>query len=251
MILVTPTYNRFDECIHMIESAYAGTVTPSAVIIVDNSNGKFLAHLRQHKVRVSEHTDLRVYVAPTNYGCSRAWNYGIRSAYSIDPTQHVIVSNDDITFHKDTLELFERAIVENPNELIYVCGGIEAPNAFSLFATRLDKMENTIGMFDEFFLYPYAEDGDYARRMMLAGLKLYRIPNAKADHIGSATIQAYGEDEMLHHHIRFQRNTMYFEMKWGCDHNNWMSQEGFKAPFDNDPQLEEIVKATVRNVYGE
>ena len=249
MILASPTYKRFEECVDMIISAYSGTVTPEHTIIYDNSVGGFINYLRANKVEIPE---IEIIIPPKNDGCAISWNKMIKRAYELNPNTHVIVSNDDIGFEKDTIELFERAILENPNELMYVCGGIASPNAFSLFATRYDKMQESVGMFDEMFLYPYLEDGDYARRMMLAGLKLYRIPSASANHIGSATIQAYDEEEMLKHHIKFSRNVMYFEMKWGiADHNNWMSQDGFIEAFQGDKQYQEIVYSTIRNVYGE
>jgi GT2 family glycosyltransferase len=247
VILTSPTYNRFDECVSMIKSAYAGTIKPEHTIIYDNSCGKFIQHL-QNDVTIPS---IEIVVPQKNHGCAIAWNNMIKRAHEINPSAHVIVSNDDITFYDTTLQAFEEAIHEHPEELVYAAGGMKAPNAFSLFATRYDKMQDSIGMFDEMFLYPYCEDGDYARRMMLSGRKIFRVVNADADHIGSATIAAYTHDETLMHHVRFSRNAMYFEMKWGVDHNNIYSTEGYTKPFDNDPQIEEIVKSTIQQLYGE
>lgn len=249
-ILVCPTYNRFADCVTMIQSAYSGTVQPTHTIIYDNSVGGFIQYLRQNTIELP--AEIQIIIPPSNFGCARSWNHMIKTAYGRSQEEHVLVSNDDITFENKTVALFEQAILDNPNEVVYVCGGIDSPNAFSLYATRLDKLESTVGLFDEFFLYPYCEDGDMARRLMLAGLKLFRVEGASADHIGSATIKAYDYDETMKHHVRFSRNAEYFNMKWGLtDHNYWMSQEGFIKPFDGDIQYKEIVLSTIKNMYGE
>jgi GT2 family glycosyltransferase len=250
MLLCVPTYKRFKECIDLIRSAHISTVRPTKIIVTDNSQGQFLHYIRSNRIDVGD-IPLLIDVAPSNLGCARAWNRMITNAYQMNPEEHVLISNDDIQLEENTIALFEGAIKEHPEEIIYCTGGMKAPNAFSLFATRWDKLYDSVGLFDEMFLYPYLEDSDMARRLLLAGKELYRVPEATAQHIGSATIAAYDEQEMLQHHVRFNRNVEYMNMKWGIiDHNKWMT-DGFTEAFDGDEGYRDVVYSTIKNLYGE
>jgi GT2 family glycosyltransferase len=251
MFLTIPTYKKFDLCVQAIESALAGELPPSHILIIDNSgDGSFLHYCDQNGIKLS--TDVTVLESNINLGCARAWNLALKNCYLNDASQFVIVANDDIVFHPDTIRLFDEYIKSDPNRIIYCAGGIAAPNAFSLFATRFDRLELTVGLFDEMFKYPYCEDGDMARRIMLYGDELARVPDATVDHVGSATIAAYDEAEMWQHHARFKRNAIYFSTKWGIpDHNDIYSQDGYKIPFNGDEDEEKMLLAYIRAEYGE
>jgi len=245
-----------EACVEAIKSAQNGELKPEHILIIDNSgDGSFLHYCDQHGITLTP--DVTVLESNINLGCARAWNLALKNCYLNDPTQHVIVANDDIIFYPDTIRLFDEYIKANPDWILYCAGGIAAPNAFSLFATRYDRLEETVGLFDEMFRYPYCEDGDMARRIWIyygciLGKELARVPNASVDHVGSATIKAYDDTEMHQHHFRFKRNALYFSQKWGIpDHNNIYSLDGFKIPFNGDEDDEAMLLSYIRHEYGE
>jgi GT2 family glycosyltransferase len=188
--------------------------------------------------------------SPTNLGCARAWNAGLETVFTNSPESYVLVVNDDITLHPDCIELFDKATKERSDSIIFCAGGVDSPNAFSLFCTRYDKLKDSVGLFDEMFLYPYCEDGDMARRLMFYGQELDRVEGASADHIGSATLKAFNEQEQENHHIRFKRNAEYFKLKWGIDHNNIYSKDGYILPFDGSDAEEIMAKSYMTYAYG-
>lgn len=248
MYIVVPTLNRFKECYQMIKSAEAGTVKPKGVLVIDNScTFGFSSYMRENNLD----TELPISLinSPTNLGCARAWNRGLELIYQNDPSSWCLVVNDDIVFNPDCIELFQQAISER-NSPIFCAGGMDAPNAFSLFATRYDKLFNTVGLFDEMFLYPYCEDGDMARRLWLAGYELDRVAGASAEHIGSATLKAFDETQERLHHIRFKMNVDYFSLKWNIGHNDIYSEAGYKIPFNGDETEQIMAVSYIKNVYG-
>ena len=245
LVLCIPTLNRFDALEVCIKSAQEGTVKPIAVVVMDNSAGKLQLYLEDNNIRLENTLIIR---SPYNLGCSAAWNYMLKDVSSQLPDAYCVVSNDDITFHEDTLEKFSNAIDANPNELFYCAGGIASPNAFSLFVTRYDKLETTVGLFDQFFRYPYCEDGDMAIRVWQYGKDLFKVEGCNADHIGSATLAAFEPEELERHHIRFQRNAEYFYLKWGIDHNSIHKSWKDAKAFEHLP--EELVQNYIVGKYG-
>ena len=251
MYIVVPTYNRFEECFKMIKSAENSTLKPKGVIVIDNSTYYgFTAYMREHKLD----TELPIALmnSPTNLGCSRAWNAGIEIVHREDPTEWCLVVNDDIEFHSDCIELFDTAIKERGNTSVIFCaGGMDAPNAFSLFATQYNRLIDTsVGLFDPLFIYPYCEDGDMARRLMLLGYELDRVEGASANHIGSATLKAFDDTESMQHHARFKVNADYFQLKWNIDHNHIYSEEGYTVPFNGDETEKIMAESYVKACYG-
>jgi GT2 family glycosyltransferase len=241
MILCIPTLNRFRELHSCVKSAYDGTVVPEGVIIFDNSGGRL-------ELDESIKDLCTVYRSPTNLGCAISWNFMLDVVQREHPNSHALVSNDDIHFSEHTIELFQKAIENEPEEIIYATGGIQEINAFSLFVTTYNKLNQTVGLFDEFFVYPYCEDTDMAVRLWKAGYTINKINGCTADHLGSATLKAYDEIETRQHHIRFQRNAEYFNAKWGISHTE--AHERWMNAIEADSQSLNVIKRYIVQKYG-
>ena len=247
MILVTPTYNRFQECIELIKSADQQSIKPTQIIVLDNSGeGRFSEYLKQQETITDIPID--VIVSNINLGCARGWNLLLQVAYECNPEEWVLVANDDIKLHPEAIEYFLKEVGKHKDP-IYCAGGIASPNAFSLFVTRYDILKDSVGLFDEMFLYPYCEDGDMYVRLKLAGFDLVRVSGVSADHIGSATLKAYSEVETELHHIRFKRNAEYFMLKWGIDHNSIHHGKPYAEPF-NGENGRLLTHSYIKNMYG-
>jgi GT2 family glycosyltransferase len=242
--LCIPTLNAFDNLIVCINSARSGSLVPDRIFVWDNSGGRLAQYL---DIRYPDFdlTNTLIVSSHTNMGCSKTWNTMIAAL----PDYLCIVSNDDIIFHIDTIQKLAEEAEQNPNHIVYCAGGIPSPNAFSLFATDARRME-IVGWFDEFFKYPYCEDGDMYRRIRLMGDDLVRVEGCGADHAGSQTLENYNNDERSQHHIRFQRNTEYFRLKWNVKDHNDLLGEGYTMQFNNDPIQQTLVESYIIAKYG-
>ena len=252
MILATNTYRKFDTCVELVKSAHKGDRKPDRTWVLDNSSGMFVRYLEDNNLNLE--TDLhntQVVIFPFNGGCAIAWNWLIKRALHENPDEYIVISNDDITLHTDTLSLFEKASIEHPGETVYVCGGIESPNAFSLYMVHPKTLIERVGLFDRQFKYPYCEDGDMQIRLWKAGLDLFRIPNCSVDHIGSATLKSFDQVETQQHHMRFLRNAQYLALKWGMyDHNN-LHETTYNEPFNGDEDEKALALSYLKSMFGE
>jgi GT2 family glycosyltransferase len=236
IVVCCPTYKKFDLCHNMITSAMNGTLAPTAFIILDNSCGGFSEYLEQNHIDYPDH--INIITAHRNEGCEPSWNIMLRIVEDKMPHALAIVVNDDIVFHADTIErLVSRALRDKivyGYEPIYVCGGLDAPNAFSLFLTHPATLFDKIGAFNENFYPAYFADNDMHWRMELLGYSLIRVEDCSASHgEGSATIKAYTPGEKALHHRQFQRNAHLYELMWGGE----PGKETYKFPFNGGNML--------------
>lgn len=248
LIFAVVTYKKFDLCFDLIQSVLDQETLPSAIFLYDNSGGGFSHYVNRKNKKLP--SLVRVFTNAENEGCARVWNSALRRAFFDSPEEHVLIANDDILFQNDVVGLFQEAITHHPDELVYC--PLLGVNAFSLFATRYKTLEGTVGLFDEHFRYPYFEDGDMARRIMLYGKSIQRVPDVLVSHVGSATLKSYTEEEKNFHHGRFSRNAYYMSQKWGLrDPDRWEDPDGYHTPFDEDETLEIITMTTLRNAFGQ
>lgn len=248
MYLIVPTYKKFDSCVTLIQSAYSQKIHPEATIVYDNSGGAFSYYLDKHDIKLPKTCSIKT--QEKNYGCARIWNKGLKDCFSLSEKEYVLVSNDDIVFKNDVIGRFEKTIEEQPENIIY-CPELGV-NAFSLFATRFDRLLNSVGLFDEHFQYPYYEDGDMARRIMLCGETLCRISDIDVDHIGSATLKSYSREEEDHHHCRFTANGYYMMRKWNlANPDRWDDPNGYATPFNSDYTIQIMAENTIHRMYHE
>lgn len=213
--LCIPTIRRFDLLQTTIKTAKAGSVVPDKIVIMDNSCGD-----------CPKFPGVDVIVPKENKGVAGSWNYFFNNF-----EDDIIISNDDVEFKTDTIELLIKASKENPDKgFIYPYTKADHDNTFSVFLLR-KSLWKLVGEFDEFFFPAYFEDNDYHYRMKLAGFpELYLAPGSEYIHAGSATLQSYNASELTHHYYRFSRNQDYFVKKWG----GMPGKETYTIPFNEE-----------------
>lgn len=213
--LCIPTIRRFDLLKTTISSAMAGTVKPDRILIMDNSSGD-----------CPKFPGTEVIVPTSNKGVAGSWNYFFEHA-----EDNIIISNDDVEFKSDTIELLIKAADENPEKaFIYPYTKADHDNTFSVFLLR-KKIWQEVGPFDEFFFPAYFEDNDYHYRMTMKGYpELYLAPGSEYLHVGSATLQTYTAQELNTHYYKFNRNQDYFVKKWG----GMPGKETYTKPFNEE-----------------
>lgn len=249
VVVVCPTFKKFDLCIGMIASAKAGNVAPDAFIILDNSAGGFNVYCQEQGVSLGD--NVVVVTTSENLGVACGWNYLLEQVRARIPYALCIVTNDDISFYEDTIEKLVCAAVNDAIDndcynLIYCCGAIEAPNAFSLFLTHPQTLFDAIGRFDSSISPAYHEDGDMHYRMKLAGYDLTRVEDCNADHgTGSATLKSFDADETTKHHRQFRRNQEYYERKWG----GLPGKETYLFPFNNEDIMQHMLDLHKRHGF--
>ena len=207
--LCIPTLRRFDTLTACIESALAGTRVPDHIYIVDNSGGNLMRYAEQYWTHIMH--PIHIVIGDKNLGVAGSWNFFLNEV----PGDVMIMSNDDVTFEKNTIEVLTRA-VEGGTLFAYpdaVNGDGNTLNAFSLYATS-HLLFSRIGNFDETFYPAYFEDNDYAHRMAKEGIPLTPVA-CRYNHVGSATMKAYTPTEMEQHHHAFRANEAYYIRKWG------------------------------------
>jgi GT2 family glycosyltransferase len=196
-----PSFNRFDLLVRCIDSALASRVAPDVIYVVDNSGHQYPAKWQdRYAGRVLVH------VAPSNYGVAKSWNILI----SIAPGEDIILSNDDIAFAPDTIQLL-LAEAER-NRRAGIVSAIEGQR-FALFWLNRTAYEE-VGPFDEQFYPAYFEDNDYHRRLTLAHWESPIAFSAVA-HETSATYKAKDQAAQSQHHQDFRRCRELYIRKWG------------------------------------
>lgn len=230
IVLGIPTLNRFDWLEKCIASAMAGTVVPDRIVVVDNSCGKCpcIGSDVDHPLLVNEsvnHTTLACgveYIVPAyNLGVAASWN---RIAQACNPSDRLIISNDDILFAPDTIERLLAKAESQP-----AAGTISAIDGqkFSLFYLNRRAYE-AVGPFDEAFYPGYFEDNDYVQRMAMANYQAISAVSS-VTHGGSQTRAAMDAQALARSHDQFRKNAVYFLAKWGNP-----PHEGalYEVPFD-------------------
>ncbi len=202
-----PTYKSFSECEQAVESAMRGSLAPSKIVIIDNSGDGSGAKALDHLTK--KYQNLHIWPQTYNTGVARAWN----NFHKTLAEDFIIIANDDIQVHHNTLQLLYEAAKQNEH-LPLIFGSGASGNAYSLFLLRKWGFEK-IGPFDENFSPAYYEDNDYDYRRRLLGLGSITVVDATYDHVGSSTMKKYNDMEMQQHHHNFRRCTNYYDSKWG------------------------------------
>lgn len=224
IILGFPTLQRYDLLVKAIASAESGLEVPMKYHIVDNGFSRkcdgyrgFRDYVKVSGLDVPWHK-VELVEAPKNWGVSGSWNTMIKQyALKYDEDNLLIISNDDIEYHSDTIRMFLDAVEENEHNkdyVVYHCDRFQN-SAFSLFSPA-PHMVDTIGWFDEKFYPAYFEDSDYNYRIHLAApYSVFNIEGCTFNHFQSGTFKSYNEKEMKRHHEQFEANRRYFVRKWG------------------------------------
>jgi GT2 family glycosyltransferase len=227
----------------MINSAQVGNVIPTGYIILDNSGGKFTEYCTENNVDLPD--TVTVIEADHNIGCEPGWNFMMRVLLNhIDRNALAVIVNDDILFHETSIETLVYAALSDfmqweQYQPIYCAGGIDAPNAFSLFLTHPETLFTTVGPFNSSFAPAYHADNDMYYRLRLLGYDLVRVADCTAEHgEGSATIKTYSEQEELTHHKRFQYGRDLYIRMWGGNPH----EETYKVMFNGEDIMRHMVE---------
>ena len=216
-----PTYKAFQACTEGIKAVNNGSLKPDQIIVIDNSgDGSGADYLYP---LVTHYTNVSVWPQTRNLGVAASWNMFMES---ID-MDYVIIANDDIAVHRDSVEKMIKAATSSEDSLFTSLG--LAGNAYSFFLLK-QKAYKHIGRFDEKFYPAYYEDNDFDYRRRLLGYHFHLIDNLQLSHVGSATMKHYSPAEMEQHHNNFRKNQNYYISKWG----GLPGQEIYKQPFDNE-----------------
>lgn len=202
-----PTYKAFDLCVRGIDAAMSGSVKPDQIIVIDNSgNGSGADYLyptyQKYKGAVT------IWPQTSNIGVAASWNLFLTTVAH----DYVIIANDDIAVHENTLKLF-LDVAETTEGALLTAEGMLG-NAYSLFLLKRE-IYKAIGPFDEAFKPAYFEDNDYDYRRRLLGYGFISVTGATCTHEVSSTLKRFTAEEMNNHHNTFNRNSNYYCAKWG------------------------------------
>lgn len=187
---------------------------------------------------------------------SEAWNFGFKEALKDGQCKYIFFPNNDVIFHKDTIDNLVFAIKNTKYAMVTGCNVAhdmsledmktdkhngswvfdtqpitnwreEGPDFSCPLITR-DTLEK-VGYFDENFIPAYFEDNDYHLRILKAGLNAKRISIAPYYHFGSMTIKSNPNLG-----ISSSRTERVFIEKWGAMPADCMDNKGYNTPY-NDP----------------
>lgn len=194
--LCVTTFVRQDLLGAMLLSAFAGTVKPDAVYLVDQANrldllGKPLVHV---PVKVTV-VDLR-----EKRGCEgSAINWYLRNV----PEERVI-AHEDVVFDTKSLELF----VSTPGDFL-------VDDQLGVITYR-DRCREAVGFYDvtispNYFTYV---DVDYEDRLALAGIHP-TVVSCGIQHLRNGTRKGLSGEKALEFHRRVGVARANYEAKWG------------------------------------
>lgn len=215
MILGVPTLNRYDLLGKLIASAEAGTLKPSAYLVVDNG-GRFNREapgMPGVAAALARGAEIWVLATGRNLGVAASWNAILDE---VGPAS-VAISNDDIELGQEALEALDRA--SRHHDFVIAEGGPNA-NGWCLF-TQSVRCTALVGPYDENFYPAYYEDSDYEQRLRLAGIVPHYEPTT-LHHYGWATMRVDTSGKIA---AGQQRCAEYFQRKWG-------GTPRFSKPFD-------------------
>ncbi len=225
-----PTLNRgHDRLQALLETALRddNDMQPSKIIIMDNGNqfpnatdiSDFEDKDPELLAILSAPEQVILVTAKLNLGVGASWNWFLNNV----PMEHgaMVISNDDITFHKETLRMLYEEIQKPEHNFVLPLG------VWAIFA-ETEKLHKEIGDFDENFYPAYFEDNDFHYRMKLKGYDITRIAEIPCGHQNSSTLEAFNEDQTEIHHLSFKKNRAYYHDKWG----GLPTHEMYTTPFN-------------------
>ena len=166
-----------------------------------------------------------------NIGCAGGWNLICKIAFEHLNLDKIIITQDDARISP---ELLISAYNECTDKEIL--GVIQPFFEFSTFViTR--SVWNTVGEFDENFIYVYCEDADYKQRCMLNNITVNSMYIANKMVNDSASV---ADDPSI---SRIDKNKQYLQLKWGNSiHPSPTARADFQPPYEfsspfNEPDI--------------
>lgn len=192
----------------------------SLYYLIDNGNQKYTPTFGCNRFATSK-----------NIGCAGGWNLICDIAFDYLDLDKIVITQDDA---KISPELIAQALEETNG--LSITGVIQPFFEFSTFVIT-KEVWNTVGRFDENFIYVYSEDADYKQRCLLNGVilnSLY-IPN-----IGTNDSASIKNNPSLN---KIEYNRQYLKYKWGESiHPNPAARLDGQPPFSNKTPFEGIAE---------
>ena len=215
------------------------TLGNSVYYLIDNGNQKYTPTF-----------GCNFFTTKRNIGCAGGWNLICKIAFDNMELDKIVITQDDA---KIKPELIYQALEETSG--LCITGVIQPFFEFSTFVITRDVW-NTVGQFDENFIYVYSEDADYKQRCMLSGVIINSLYVENRDVNESASIKNNPSID------RIQYNRDYLHFKWGDSiHPHPSARADSQPPFKNKTpfaQEQEYlpldflpVTSRIKNVYGD
>jgi hypothetical protein len=205
-------------------SAEVRTTTDLQFIIVDNGSQTIPESLTKYPI----------FQTSQNVGCAGGWNVISNIAFNVYGMDKIIIAQDDAMFNISMLnDIWEHSTDD------VIAGAYNRSFEFSLFG--LTKVFwNTVGMFDENFIYVTGEDDDYKHRAKLYNKKVISL-NYSADMNRSLTSRHITEVAKPANIY----NLEYIKSKWG-------SKYELTCPFGDTSMSPKdlLIFDGLRDVYG-
>lgn len=127
--------------------------------IVDNGNQDIPEELKQYVIHQNQ----------KNIGCAGGWNVICDIGFNHFGFDKIIVGQEDARISEEVME--ELLVRCNPNT---ICGTYNNSFEFSTYAIHRETF-NTVGRFDENFMFVGCEDNDYKHRCKLKGVEVQSL----------------------------------------------------------------------------
>jgi hypothetical protein len=154
-----------------------------------------------NQVAANDFTDFPIYQSSQNVGCSGCWNLAANIGFNLYGVDKIIIGQDDALFNES---MVERIWNETSDE--WLVGAYDRGFTYALFGIT-KNFWNTVGVFDENFLFSSYEDNDYIHRTRVLG-KNWKSLNYSADLNLSLAGRTLGDN------VR-EINKNYMIEKWG------------------------------------
>ena len=186
------------------------SVKDSIYYMIDNGNQKYTPTFGCNFFTTSQ-----------NIGCAGGWNLICDIAFDTLELDKIVITQDDANIKPHHIE---QALEETDG--LCITGVIQPFFEFSTFVITRDVW-NTVGRFDENFVYVYSEDADYKQRCMLSGVIINSLYVENRDVNDSASIK----NNPAINRIEYNRDYLYH--KWGSSvHPNPSARADGQPPFE-------------------
>jgi hypothetical protein len=204
-----PTLSCYDKliylCDHLLNDEHPRL--EAEVLILDNGGRMQNSGAINELAELCDTEKWKVAVPPYNLGVAKSWNY------LINQLNQCIISNDDVVFGLNDIEMFLEAADANPGSILLETN--HPVGGFSTFYVNRPELWLSMGGFDELFAPAYFEDNDCRWRLLVANNPAVKVNLPSWSHDNSSTLHRGDDHYKRMHWCCFERNKAYYQVKWG------------------------------------